>query len=88
MAATKPQMVPDPEPDSEPDSERRLSSRRKTSGRRTDDRLASEFSAIIPCTACRVAWAALSSAELQGGQSVATYVCPRCGHQEERSGPG
>jgi hypothetical protein len=82
MPAQKPQAVPEEDP------ERRLSGRRKTSGRRTDDRLAAEFSAIIPCTACRIAWAALSSVVLEGGQSVGTYRCPRCAHEEERCGPG
>ena len=55
-------------------------------GRRTADYLASQFSAIIPCPACRVAWASLTSAALEGAQPVAIYVCHRCGHREHRFG--
>jgi hypothetical protein len=53
-------------------------------GRRDQDQLASQFSAIVPCEACRVAWAALSSVALEAGQPMARYVCPRCGHVERR----
>jgi hypothetical protein len=56
------------------------------SGRRDDDHRASALSRIIPCSACRVAWASLSSVARDGKTSTAIYVCPRCGHREERVG--
>ena len=79
MAATKP----------DPDPERRLPGvpdRRGAlggGGRRAEDQLAAQFSAIIPCV-CGVAWATLRSVADQGEQSVATYICPRCGHLDQR----
>ena len=45
--------------------------------------VAAQFSAIIPCV-CGVAWATLRSVADQGEQSVATYICPRCGHLDQR----
>jgi predicted RNA-binding Zn-ribbon protein involved in translation (DUF1610 family) len=75
-----------------PDPDRRVSNlldRRETlggGGRRAEDRLAAQFSAIIPCAACGVAWAALSSVtETEPGQAMAVYVCPRCGQVEQRA---
>jgi hypothetical protein len=84
MVPTKFQPAADP-----PDPERRvegLAGRRRTSGRRADDRLASQFAAIIPCTACHVAWASLSSVAHEGGRATAVYLCPRCQHQETVAG--
>ena len=53
-------------------------------GRRAEDHGVAELSAVIPCTACTVAWASLISFEYQRKQSLATYLCPRCGHLEKR----
>jgi hypothetical protein len=55
-------------------------------GRRAEDHLASQFSTLVPCTECDVAWAALSSVAVESGQPVATYVCRRCQHVETRVG--
>jgi predicted RNA-binding Zn-ribbon protein involved in translation (DUF1610 family) len=61
---------------------RRLLSR---GGRRAEDQSMAELSLVIPCTACGVEWARLVSFEYQRRQSVATFVCPRCGHLERRA---
>jgi hypothetical protein len=53
-------------------------------GRRVGDYGASELSSIIPCPACHVAWASLHSFHHRRGQSTGTYICPRCGHHEQR----
>jgi transcription elongation factor Elf1 len=74
--------------DQDPERRRSGLAGRRKAGRRADDRIGSEFSAIIPCLACGVAWAALSSVALDEGQSVATYRCPRCGDEQTVVGPG
>jgi hypothetical protein len=53
-------------------------------GRRAGDGGAAEISSLTPCPMCRVAWAALVSFEYQRRESVAIYVCPRCGHRQNR----
>jgi hypothetical protein len=66
-----------------------VSDRRLVAGRgdrRIGDYQASRTSASIPCPACGIAWASLQSVGYGQGQSTATYVCPRCGHQERRVG--
>jgi transcription elongation factor Elf1 len=60
-------------------------------GRRQNDDNPPELDLRVPCEVCGVAWASLSSVAHEGAQSVATYICPRCGHHEQRernlSGP-
>jgi hypothetical protein len=74
----------------ETDREKRVSGvtdRRETlggGGRRAEDHRAAQFSSIIPCPACGVAWAALSSVAHEEEPLVATYICPRCDRHEIR----
>ncbi len=56
-------------------------------GRRAADHLASQFSTIVPCTVCDVAWASLRSVAVERGRPIATYACRKCGHVETRVGP-
>jgi hypothetical protein len=53
-------------------------------GRRAEEQGRTEMSLLIPCEACGVAWASLASFEYQRRQSLAIYLCPRCGHLERR----
>jgi hypothetical protein len=53
-------------------------------GRRAEEHGRAEMSLLIPCMACRIAWASLVSFEYQRRQSLAMYLCPRCGHLERR----
>jgi hypothetical protein len=59
------------------DDRRRIMGR---GGRRADDCATAEMTSLIPCVACGVAWASLVS--LESRQSLATYLCPRCGDIE------
>jgi hypothetical protein len=61
------------------DDRRRIMGR---GGRRAEDRATREMTLLIPCVACGVAWAHLVSLERQ---SLATYLCPRCGDIENRA---
>ena len=67
---------------------RRISVRQ--GGRRAEDHRHGKVSALIPCAVCEVAWASLvwCEHEHQVEQSVATYICPRCGHFEKREADG
>src|SRR5205085_2346519 len=53
-------------------------------GRRVGDYRVTELRSIIPCSACHIAWASLSSFESGQGESTGLYICPRCGHLENR----
>ena len=53
-------------------------------GRRASDRRASELDLRVPCEACGIAWASLSSFAYERGQYMALYLCPRCGYLERR----
>jgi hypothetical protein len=53
-------------------------------GRRAEEHGRTEMSLLIPCAVCCVAWASLVSFDHQRRQSLAIYVCPRCGHLEKR----
>jgi hypothetical protein len=53
-------------------------------GRRVGDYRAPEMSAIVPCSACGIAWASIYTFIDEQGEATATYICPRCGHHERR----
>ena len=51
-------------------------------GRPAEDQRRSDRLLRVPCPACGIAWASLSSMAAHEGHSTATYLCPRCGHLE------
>ena len=58
-------------------------------GRRAEDQHAPELDIRIPCEACGIAWASLSAFTHARGESMACYICPRCGYLERRvAAPG